>query len=43
MFRVLHADLDSLQSMAILGIINSVAEVLQRSMMVIIDHFCHVV
>ena len=43
MFRVLQADLDSLQSMATLGIIHGVAEVLERSVMVIIDHFCHVV
>ena len=42
MFRVLQADLDSLQSMATLGIIHGVAEVLERSMMVVIDHFCHV-
>ena len=42
MFRVLQADLDSLQSMATLGIIHGVAEVLERSMMVIINHFCHV-
>ena len=42
MFRVLQADLDSLQSMATLGIIHGVAEVLERSIMVIIDHFCHV-
>ena len=42
LFRVLQANLDSLQSMATLGIIHSVAEVLERSMMFIIDHFCHV-
>ena len=41
MFRILQADLDSLQSMATLGIIHGVAEVLERSIMVIIDHFCH--
>ena len=39
---VFQADLDSLQSMATLGIIHGVAEVLERSMMVVIDHFCHV-
>ncbi|PFX13399.1 hypothetical protein AWC38_SpisGene22515 [Stylophora pistillata] len=43
MFRVLQADLDSLQSMATLGVIHGFAEVLERSMMVIIDHFCHVI
>ena len=42
MFRVLQVDLDSLQSMATLGIIHGVAEVLERSMMVVINHFCHV-
>ena len=42
MFRVLQADLDSLKSMTTLGIIHGVAEVLERSMMVIIDHFCYV-
>ena len=42
LFRVLQVDLDSLQSMATLGIIHGVAEVLERSIMVIIDHFCHV-
>ena len=36
MFRVLQADLDSLQSMATLGIIHGVAEVLERSVMVVI-------
>ena len=41
MFRVLQADLDSSQSMATLGIIHSVADVLERSMMFVIDHFCH--
>ena len=43
MFRVLQADLDSLQSIALLGIIHGVAEVLERSTMVVIDHFCHVI
>ena len=42
MFQVLQADLDNLQSMATLGIIHGVAEVLERSMMVVINHFCHV-
>ena len=43
MFRVLQADLDSLQSIAILGIIHGAAEVLERSTMVVIDHICHVI
>ena len=43
MFRVLQADLESLQSIAILGIIHGAAEVLERSTMVVIDHLCHVI
>ena len=43
MFRVLQADLESLQSIAILGIIHGAAEVLERSTMVVIDHICHVI
>ena len=42
-FRALQADLDSLQSIAILGIIHGVAEVIERSIMVVIDHICHVI
>ena len=41
MFRVLQADLDSLQSIAILGITHGAAEVIERSTMVVIDHICH--
>ena len=40
-FRVLQADLDSLQSIATLGIIHGAAEVIERSTMVVIDHICH--
>ena len=40
-FRVLQADLDNLQSIAILEIIHGVAEVIERSSMVVIDHICH--
>ena len=43
MFRVLQADLDSLQSMAVLGLIHGATEVIERSIMVVIDHICHVV
>ena len=43
MFRVLQADLDSLQSIAILGLIHGATEVIERSTMVVIDHFCHVI
>ena len=41
MFRVLQADLDSLESIAILGINHGAAEVIERSTMVVIDHICH--
>ena len=40
-FRVLQADFDRLRYIAILGIIHGAAEVLERSVMVVIDHFCH--
>ena len=43
MFRVLQADLDSLQSIVILGVIHGAAEVIERSTMVVIDHICHVI
>ncbi|XP_078348092.1 uncharacterized protein LOC144633165 [Oculina patagonica] len=43
MFRVLQADLDSLQTIAILGIIHGAAEVIERSIMVVIDRICHVI
>lgn len=42
MFRVLQAELDSLQSIAVLGIIHGAAEVIERSTMVLIDHICYV-
>ena len=43
MFRVLQADLDSLQSMAVLGLIHGATEVMERSTMVVVDHICHVI
>ena len=43
MFRVLQADLDSLEAMAVLGIIHGAAEVIERSTMAVIDHICHVI
>ena len=43
LLRVLQADLDSLKSIAILGIIHGIAEVIERSIMVLIDHICHVI
>ena len=41
MFRVLQAELDSLESIAVLGIIHGLAEVIERSTVVVIDHLCH--
>ena len=38
MFRILQADPGNLQSIATLGIIHGVAEVIERSTMVVIDH-----
>ena len=38
-FRVLQADLDNLSYIAALGIIHGAAEVVERSIMVVIDHF----
>ncbi|XP_020626503.1 uncharacterized protein LOC110063848 [Orbicella faveolata] len=43
LFRVLQADLGSLQSIAVLGIIHGAAEVIERSTMVFIDHICVVI
>ena len=43
LFRILQADLGSLQSIAILGIIHGAGEVIERSAMVVIDHICHVI
>lgn len=37
-FRALQADLDSLENIAIVGIIHGAAEVIERSTMVFIDH-----
>jgi len=42
-FRILQADLGSLQSIAVLGIIHGASEVIERSTMVVTDHICHVV
>ena len=43
MFRMLQADLDSLKSIAILGIVHGAVEVLERSTMVVIDHVLHLI
>ena len=40
-FRVLQADLHSLEFIALLGILHGAAEVIERSTMVVIDHICH--
>ena len=42
-FRVLQADLGSVESIAVLGIIHGALEVVERSAMVVIDHICHVI
>ena len=41
MFRVLQAELNSLESVAVFGIIHGFAEVVERSTVVVIDHLCH--
>ena len=41
LFRAMQADLDRLQSIAILGIIHGAAEVIERSTMVAINHIFH--
>ena len=41
MIRGLQLELNSLQSIAILGIIHEAAEVVERSTIVLIDHVCH--
>ena len=43
LFRVLQADLGSVDSIAVLGIIHGASEVVERSAMVVIDHICHVI
>ena len=42
-FRALQADLDSLKSIATIGIIHGSAEVIERSAIVFIDHICNVI
>ncbi|XP_067025271.1 uncharacterized protein [Acropora muricata] len=42
-FRILQADLDSLKSIATIGIIHGSAEVIERSAIVFIDHICHMI
>ncbi|XP_068676741.1 uncharacterized protein [Montipora foliosa] len=40
MFRVMQVDLGNLKAIAYLGIIHGVAEVIERSTVVVIDHIC---
>ena len=42
-FRVLQADLDSLKSIATVGIIHGSVEVIERSAIAFIDHICHMI
>ena len=42
-FRILQADLGSLEAIVILGTIHGAAEVVERSTIVLIDHFCYVI
>ena len=41
MLRLLQVDLQSLESVALIGVIHGIAEVIDRSMMALIDHICH--
>ena len=41
MLRPLQADLQSLESIALIGAIHGIAEVIDRTMMAVIDHICH--
>ena len=41
MLRLLQADLQSLESIALTGAIHGIAEVIDRTMMAVIDHICH--
>ena len=41
MLRLLQVDLESLEAVALIGVIHGTAEVIERSTMVVIDHICH--
>ena len=41
MTRLLQVDLQSLEAVALIGVIHGLAEVVERSTMVLIDHICH--
>ena len=41
LLRLLQVDLQSLESVALIGVIHGIAEVIERSTMVFLDHICH--
>ena len=41
MLRLLQVDLQSLEAVALIGVIHGIAEVIERSTMVLVDHICH--
>ena len=41
MLRLLQVDLESVEAVALIGVIHGIAEVIERSTMVLIDHICH--
>ena len=41
MMRLLQVDLQSLEAVALIGVIHGIAEVIERSTMVSVDHICH--
>ena len=43
MVRLLQVDLHCLEAVALIGVIHGIAEVIERSTMVLIDHICHTV
>ena len=43
MFRVMQADLDNIEYIAILGISHGAAELIERSTIIVVDYICHVI
>lgn len=41
MLRLLQVDLEKKEAVALIGVIHGIAEVIERSTMVLIDHICH--
>ena len=41
MMRLLQVDLQSLEVVALIGVVHGIAEVIERSTMVLVDHICH--